>query len=40
MALDPEWRDPDLLAALAPSATDVIVLDGEKVTTSLRALTR
>jgi hypothetical protein len=35
-----EWRDPDLLEALIPSATHVAISEGDTVTTDLRAVTR
>jgi hypothetical protein len=40
-ALSPgEWRDPDLLDALLPSATHLSVSPGETVTATLRVVTR
>ena len=35
-----EWRDPDLLDALIPGATRVTIVEGDMVTTTLRAVTR
>ena len=35
-----EWRDPDLLDALVPSATPLTIIEGDAVTATLRAVTR
>jgi Carboxypeptidase regulatory-like domain len=35
-----EWRNPDLLDALVPSATPITIIEGDIVTTTLRAVTR
>jgi hypothetical protein len=35
-----EWRDPDLLDALVPSATPLTIIEGDAVTSTLRAVTR
>ena len=35
-----EWRDPDLLEALVPTAAHVAMSEGETVTAALRVVTR
>ena len=35
-----EWRDPDLLDALIPSAAHLLIFDGETVTATLSTVTR
>ena len=35
-----EFRDPDLLDALVPSATPLTIIEGDAVTATLRAVTR